>query len=137
MQQQLYEMAKDFKRKYPSTIAWRLKRHAKTAGEILNSNEKIDYVFVAQKNDKFYDILSTTLVVLTDQRILLCQKRVFFGYFTTSIQKYMFNDLKIKRGIIWGKIYIDTVKEFVCLSNISKKALIEIENKIYSHVTEK
>ena len=137
MKQQIYEMAKDFKNKYPSTIAWRLKSHAKIASEILNNDERIDYVFVAQKNDKFYDLLSTTLVILTDQRILFCQKRVFFGYFTTSIQKYMFNDLKIKRGIIWGKIHIDTVKEFVCLSNISKNALIEIENKIYDHVTEK
>ena len=100
----------------------------------LNDDEVVDYVFAAQKNDKFYDIISTYIVVLTNQRILMCQKRLLFGYFTTSVQRYMFNDLKIKRGIVWGKIYIDTIKEFIALSNISKNALLEIENRISEHV---
>ena len=46
----------------------------------------------------------------------------------------MFNDLKVSSGIIWGKIYIDTVKEFVTLSNISKDALTEIETEISSYM---
>lgn len=134
MNQQIYERAKSFKRTYPSTIAWRLRAHAKVAEQHLNNDEIVDYVFVAQKNDKFYDIISTYIVVLTNQRILMCQKRLLFGYFTTSVQRYMFNDLKVKRGIIWGKIYIDTIKEFIALSNISKGALLEIENRISEHV---
>ena len=42
----------------------------------------------------------------------------------------MFNDLKVAGGFIWGKIYIDTVKEFVTLSNIGLSALDEIETNI-------
>ena len=48
----------------------------------------------------------------------------------------MFNDLKVSSGIIWGKIYIDTVKEFIALSNISKDALDEIESAISEYIME-
>ena len=48
----------------------------------------------------------------------------------------MFNDLKVRSGIIWGKILIDTVKELVILSNISKSALVEIEGEITSTMME-
>ena len=58
------------------------------------------------------------------------------GYFLDSITPDMFNDLKILSGIIWGKVYIDYVKEFVTLSNISKNALSEIETKISSFMME-
>ena len=37
-------------------------------------------------------------------------------------------------GIIWGKIFIDTVKEFIKLSNIQKEALSEIENAVSQYV---
>lgn len=134
MNHEIYQKAKNFKRMYPSTISWRLKAHCKVAENALNSDEVVDYVFAAQKNDKIYDIISTYVIVFTNQRILMCQKRLLFGYFSTSVQRYMFNDLKVKRGIIWGKIYIDTIKEFIAISNISKGALLEIENKISEHV---
>ena len=134
MYHEIYQKAKSFKTMYPSTIAWRLKAHSKIAEQALNPDEVVDYVFVAQKNDKIYDIISTYVIVLTNQRILMCQKRLLFGYFSTSVQRYMFNDLKVKRGIIWGRIYIGTIKEFIALSNISKAALLEIENKISEHV---
>ena len=42
----------------------------------------------------------------------------------------MFNDLTIKKGIIWGKVIIDTVKEKVILSNIDPNALAEIDDNI-------
>ena len=58
------------------------------------------------------------------------------GYFLDSITPDMFNDLKILSGIIWGKVYIDYVKEYVTLSNISKDALSEIETKISSFMME-
>ena len=37
-------------------------------------------------------------------------------------------------GIIWGKIYIDTVKEFVTFSNIDRNALPEIETNISEYM---
>ena len=58
------------------------------------------------------------------------------GYFFDSITPDMFNDLKVKSGIIWGKIEIDTIKEFIVLSNISKSALVEIEREVGSAMLE-
>ena len=46
----------------------------------------------------------------------------------------MFNDLTVKMGIVWGKIYIDTVKELVILSNIDPKALDSIETNITEYM---
>ncbi|MEG0025953.1 MAG: PH domain-containing protein [Bacilli bacterium] len=134
MEHEIYQKAKSFKKLFPTTIAWRLKAHSKVVEQFLNDDEVVDYVFVAQKNDKMFDIMSTYIIALTNQRILMCQKRMIFGYFSTSVQRYMFNDLKIKRGIIWGRIYIDTIKEFIALSNVSVNALLEIERKISEHV---
>ena len=48
----------------------------------------------------------------------------------------MYNDLKVTGGLFWGKVYIDTIKEFVTLSNISKMALREIETEISSYMME-
>ncbi|MFI3307263.1 MAG: PH domain-containing protein [Mycoplasmatota bacterium] len=124
------EMAKDFKKKYPFTISWRLKKHAKIVNKHLNPGEKVTYVFAAQKNDNPLDIITTNLVVLTNKRLILATKRVVFGYFFTTITPDMFNDLKVKMGIFWGKINIDTINEQVLISNIQKEALPEIETKI-------
>ena len=48
----------------------------------------------------------------------------------------MFNDLKLKTGIFWGKIYLDTINELVVLSNVSHPALAEIETEISSYMME-
>ena len=128
----VYKQALKFKDKYPGTIAWRLKQNSEIVERHLNPDEEPIYTFVAQKNDNVFDIVSTAVVCLTNKRILIGRKRVIIGYFLDSITPDMFNDLKIKSGFIWGKIYIDTVKEFVTLSNISKEALKEIETKISS-----
>ncbi len=128
----IYEKVLEFKAKHPMTVAWRLKQNSKIVEQHLNPGEKVIYVFAAQKNDNPLNIITTAVVALTNQRILIGRKRVVFGYFLDSITPDMFNDLKVLSGVIWGKIYIDTVKEFVTLSNISKEALKEIETKISS-----
>ena len=129
-------MEKEFKKKYPLTISWRLKSHSKIIEKHLNSDEKIKFAFAAQKNDNPLDIISTNIIVITDKRILLGQKRLIFGYFLSSITPDLFNDIKVKMGIVWGKIYIDTVKEFVALSNIQKEALKEIETAVSEYIVE-
>ena len=48
----------------------------------------------------------------------------------------MFNDLKVTSGIIWGKIYIDTIKEFVVISHLAKSALDEIESAVSGYMME-
>lgn len=130
------ERAKEFKRRYPATIAWRLEAHARVIDNHLNPGEEVQYIFVGQKNDNPLDIITSCVVALTNKRILIGQKRLIFGYFFTAITPDMFNDLKVKAGIIWGRIYIDTVKEFIPLSNIQKDALDEIETNITEYMME-
>ena len=123
----VYEKLVEFKEKYPMTVAWRLKKHAKIVDKHLNPGEEVLYAFAAQKNESPLDIFMTYAVVLTNKRIILAQKRLIFGYFYTAITPDMFNDLTLKMGLIWGSVHIDTVKEVVKLSNIQKGALDEIE----------
>ena len=130
----VYEELKKFKKKYPMTISWRLKKHAKIIEKHLNPEEEILYAFAAQKNDNPLDIITTYAVVITNKRILLASKRVLFGYFLVSITPDLFNDLSVKMGLIWGKIIIDTVKEVVILSNIQRDALDEIETNITEYM---
>lgn len=133
---EVYSKVLEFKNKHPLTIAWRLKQNSSVVEKHLNPDEEVLYAFAAQKNDNPLDFLGTAVIVITDKRILIGRKRVVFGYFFDSITPDMFNDLKIKGGIIWGKVYIDTVKEFICLSNISNNALPDIETAISSYMME-
>lgn len=132
----VYEQLKEFKTKYPLTVSWRLKQHAKIIEKHLNPGEEVQYAFAAQKNDNPLDIITTYAIVLTNKRILLGQKRLLFGYFFTAITPDMFNDLTVKMGIIWGKVTIDTIKEEVVLSNIQSGALDEIETNITEYMME-
>ncbi len=129
-----YVMAKSFKRKYPLTIAWRLKQHSKIIEKHLNPGEEVLYVFMGQKNHSSFDFVNTNLVVLTSKRLMIATKRLLFGYFFIAITPDMFNDLTVIDGIIWGRIKIDTVKEEVLLSNIDPKALPEIETKVSDYM---
>ena len=132
----VYELALEFKKRHPFTIGWRIRQNSSVVEKHLNADEQVLYVFVAQKNNNPFNILGTAVIALTNKRILIGRKRVVIGYFLNSITPDMFNDLKVTSGILWGKIYIDTVKEFIALSNISKDALAEIENAISSYMME-
>ena len=130
----IYNKVKDFKKRYPMTISWRLKAHCKVAAEHVNDDEEILYAFAAQKLPSVFNITSTYVIVITDKRILLAQKRLIFGYFYYTITPDMFNDLTLKMGLFWGKVVIDTVKETVTLTFISKAALREIETVISKYM---
>ena len=132
----VYQMAKRFKDKYPDTVAWRIKQNASVVQKHLNPGEEVKYVFVGQKNDNPLDIITTAVVAITNKRILIGSKRVVFGYFLTSITPDMFNDLKVVTRIFWGTVVIDTIKELVHISNISKKALPEIETNVTEYIME-
>ena len=134
MNKNVCEMVNEFIKKYPMTIAWRVKKHSKIVEKFLNPDEEVKFAFAAQKNDSTTDIFNTYVVALTNKRIILGRKRLFFGFFYTSITPDMFNDLTVKMGIVWGKIYIDTVRELVTLSNIDPKALDSIETNITEYM---
>ena len=132
----VYNEILKFKSKYPGGISWRIKKHAEVIEEYINPDEKIIYAFCAQKNEKFTDIFNTFAVVLTNKRIMLGHKRLLFGSFYYTITPDLYNDMQIFKGIIWGKISIDTIKELVVLTNLPKRSLDEIETKISEFMME-
>ena len=77
----IYKNVKRFKKKFPLTVAWRLKTNSKVLEKHLNPDEEVKYVFTGQKNNKFYDLFSTGIIAITNKRILIGRKRVIFGYF--------------------------------------------------------
>jgi hypothetical protein len=129
-----YELVREFVRKYPMTIAWRIWQHSLIVEKFLNDDEEVVYAFAGQENDNYLDIITTCVVALTNQRILIGRKRLLWGYFYHSITPDMFNDMEIKTGILWGKLSIDTIKELVVLSNLDLKSLPELEEAISENV---
>lgn len=45
----VYEKVREFKSKYPRTIAWRLKQHSKVIQMHLNPGEVVKFAFTGQK----------------------------------------------------------------------------------------
>ena len=125
-----YKLVRKFKNKYPLTIAWRLRQHSEVIQEHMNPGEKILHVFAGQKNDSPLDIVNTNIVALTDKRIMVATKRLVFGYFFKSITPDMYNDLTVNKGMIFGTVAIDTIKEVIKITNIDPAALNEIETNI-------
>lgn len=124
------EKALAFKSKYPGTVAFRISKHAKVVEDYINDDEEVLYTFCGQKNNEWYDIFTSCVVVLTNRRLLIGQKRVVWGSFFSQITPDLYNDMQIYRGLLYGKLKIDTVKEEVVISNLDKRALDEIETAI-------
>ena len=119
----IYELAKKFKEKYSKTVCFRMKLHSSVIERHLNPNEKVLFVFCGQKNTPSYMFVNSCVVALTNKRIMIGQKRFFGRYFFTAITPDMYNDLKVRKNIIWSDVEIDTLKENVyiylqLLSNI-------------------
>ena len=126
----IYEMVNEYKLKYPGTVAWRIQKHAKVIEDYLNPGEEVIYAFCAQKNDNWCDVFSSSVIALTNKRLLIGQKRVLWGSFYTQVTPDLYNDMEIYKGLIFGRITIDTVKEKIVLTNLSKSSLDEIETAI-------
>ena len=129
-----YKEVLKFLKKHKGTIAFRVKEHCKVMDKHINPDERILYAFAGQKNNASITIPNTFVLVLTDKRLLLARKRLLFGYFFYAVTPEMFNDLKINSGIIWGKVLIDTVKELIVISNLSKDSLDEVETRITQYM---
>lgn len=123
----IFENVISFKEKYPSTMAFRIKSHCGVISRHIDEDEEVLYSFVGQKNHGELAPFNTFVFVITNNRLLLAKKRMLFGYFFYSVTPDMLNDITVKSGILWGKIIIDTVKEVITISNLSKDSLDEIE----------
>ena len=126
----------DYKRRYPLTIMWRIRKHCSVIEKHLNPGEKVLYAFAGQYNDVPTKIFDTAVICVTNNRILIGQDHILYDYSLNSITPEMYNDLQVFSGIIWGKITIDTVKEVVVISNLDRKALTEIESIISMYMME-
>ena len=131
---EVYDMVHNFLKKYPATIARRLRQHCKVLTKHLNNDEKIIYIFPAQRNTNPFNVFATCLVTFTSKRIILAQKRVLWGYTFVSVTPDMFNDFEVYKGMIFGRLDIDTIKEVIRLSDISPKALVEIETNLSEYL---
>lgn len=129
------KLVADFLKKYPFTITWRLRQHSKVLAKHLNPTEEIFYIFPAQKNANTFDIFSTCIVAFTNKRILIAQKNVLWGYKLFSVTPDMFNDFEVYKGLIFGRLDIDTIKELIKLSDIDPRALVEIETNLSEYLT--
>ncbi len=132
----VYNKLMEFNQKHSGGIVWRLRKHAKVIEDYLDKDEEVLYAFAGQKNENFTEIFNTFAIVLTSKRILLGHKRLVWGSFLYSVTPDLYNDLKIYKGLIWGKIIIDTVKEVITLSNLPKSSLDEIETIISNFMME-
>ena len=65
---------------------------------------------------------------------MIGKKGLVGNYFFTTITPDMLNDFQVRANILWGAVEIDTVKEYFTISNISKKALPEIEDAISKYM---
>lgn len=134
MNNNLYQRVSEFLKKYPLTVAFRLRKHIKVLEKHLNEDEEVFYIFPGQKNDSIFDIFSTCVVAFTNKRILIAQKRVLPGYRLNSITPDLFNDFQVFKGLIFGKLNIDTVKEVVQLSNLDPRCLNEVETNLSEYL---
>ena len=134
---EIYLKSCDFLKKYPWTIAWRIRQHSKVLAKHINAGEEILYIFPAQKNPNPFDIFSTCIVAFTNKRIVIAQKKVYWGYLLMSVTPDMFNDFEVYKGLILGRLDIDTIKEVITLSNLAKSSLDEIETQISEYMMEK
>ena len=48
----------------------------------------------------------------------------------------MYNDLKVRKNLIWSDIEIDTIKENVYISNLSHEGAVEVETVITQFMME-
>lgn len=126
----IYNEIIKYKEKYPLTLAFRTKKHCGVIEKHLNTDEEVSYVFCGQKTTNSLMFINSCVIALTNKRIVIGQKRVLWGYFFTSVTPDMYNDLKVRKGLIWSSIEIDTIKENIYISDLDPKAAIEIENYI-------
>lgn len=131
----IYPSVLRFKRKYPMTLAFRLQKHAAVIDKILDRDEKVLYSFCGQRNDDNRLLFESCVVAITNKRIIVGEKRIF-GYLVINVRPELFNDLKIRAGLIFGSIEIDTVKENIYISNLDKKSLDEIETMVHKIISD-
>lgn len=132
----IYEAACEFRKKYPLTVAFRLKANSAVVQKHLDAGETPLYTFVGQKRKDRMGRNQTAVVTITDKRILIGRSKLFnFGYTLNVITPDMFNDLRVECGPVFGSVILDTVKEKVVITHLDRRSLDDIENHVSGTMT--
>lgn len=134
MDTSVYESCNAFMKKYPKTVAWRIKKHASVIQNHLNEDEVVLYSFAGQKDTNIIQPFFTTIVVFTNKRMLLGRKKYLGRYYYASITPDMLNDFELSTGILYGAVEIDTVKENFKINCLDKKSLPAIEDALSKYM---
>lgn len=136
MNHNVYESCKSFLKKFPKTIAWRIKKHSDVVQSHINDDEVVLFTFTGQKNTNWQYPFYTTCIVLTNKRMLLGRKGYFGRYFYTSITPDLLNDFEIRTSILFGCVEIDTVKEHFTINCLDKRSLVSIEDALSKYLVD-
>ena len=132
-----YDKLKLFLNKYPKGVTWfRLKKHCAIIDKHLNPGETIDFAIAGQLDNSHLSFFNTGVFVITSQRIIVAQNRLFIGYKLSSITPDLYNDMQVDCGFLWGTLCVDTVKEKIYISNLDKDCLPELETSITTFMHE-
>lgn len=134
MNRDVYESCKKFLKKYPFTVAWRVKQHSSIIQKHLNEDEVVLYTFTGQKNTNVFSPFFTTVFVFTNKRMLLGRKKYLGRYEYYSITPDMLNDFEIKTGVFYGNVEIDTIKEHFTITCLDKRSLTDIEDALSKYL---
>ncbi len=126
----VYGKLRKYMKKYPLSIIFRPKKHCGVIQKHLNPDEEITYIFGGQKSYEFDIFFNSCVVAITNKRVMIAQKRLFWGYFFTSITPDIYTDFKVKKGLIWSTIEIDTITENVFVAYLDPRSAYEIETVI-------
>ena len=136
MNHDVYKSCKEFLKKYPFTVRFRVKKHSAVVQEHINEDEVVLFTFVGQKNSNILSPYFTTVIVLTNKRMLLGRKRFFGRYYYSSVTPDLLNDFEIHNYIFFGCVEIDTVKEHFMINCLDKKSLSKIEDALSKYLVD-
>lgn len=99
--------------------------------ELIQQDETIKYA-----TSGFYDTnTSSVLIVVTNKRILLENKKLLFGSQNTEIPLEMVNDISYNSGMLMAKVSITSGTKDHKISQVSKKTVTQLVDTI-RHETE-
>jgi hypothetical protein len=122
----IYEKALEFKNRYPGTFGYRLKKHAKVIEDNLLEGEKVTNVYCGSLGT-----FDTAILAITNKRIILGHKKLFFGSKCVSINNDKICSVNAYNGMIWGKVIISSLSDdYFALYHLGKKASTKIQEGI-------
>lgn len=132
----IYESVKAYKDKYPSTLAFRLKKHAEVVEKNIKKDERVLYTFCGHgiagntSVENGASSYGTVVVALTNKRIVIGHKGLLFGSKIKSIDMKKYNDMTVDKGLIWSSLNIDTFKEEFKVAGLTAEGANEAEENV-------